>query len=146
MTRSEFILWRWRHLVEQVLPSGCSAGDLVSTRFTLYRRQVVAAGVPPLVDDLGIQTRPTKQDLLPVTGAVDLPCLFVGTGKKTDRWHVHPEGQDQEEQAILTTSYLDVREGDNARVTLDGKAYLVQASTRLGPLVQCMLTTAKAQL
>lgn len=143
-SRAAFILWRWRHLVETFLPSGCGAGDLIGTRFTLYRRQVVAAGVPPLVDDLGIQTRPTKQDFLPVVS--DLPCLFVGTGKKANRWHVHPEGQDQEEQAILTTTYLDVREGDNVLVAEDGKAYLVEASTRLGPLLQCFLTTAKAQL
>lgn len=142
-SRADFILFRWRTLVEQALPSECFAGDLVTSTFTLYRRMTLGApNVPPPVDDLGIQTRPEKQDFLPIV--TDLPCLFIGTGKKTDRWHVHPEGQDQEEQALLTTSYPDVREGDNAVV--GGKAYLVQASTPIGPLWQCMLTTAKAQL
>lgn len=144
MTRAEFLLWRWKHLVEEVLPSGCGAGDLASTRFSLYRRGVVGSGVPPRANDLGIPTRPDKQEFLPVV--TDVPGLIVGTGKKTDRWHVYPEGQDQEEQMILTTAYRDVREGDNVVLDLDGKSYLVQASTPLGPLVQCFLTTAKAQL
>lgn len=144
-SRAAFILERWQTLVNEHLISECGAGNLVGTTFTLYRRTLTGTpNVPPSRDDLGLQARPTKQDFTVVVA--DLPCLFVGTSPKTDRWHVHPEGQDQQELANLVTAYLDVREGDNVVVALDGKTYAVEASTRLGPLVRCFLDTATAQL
>jgi len=144
-SRTEFILWRWKNLVEEFLPSECGAGDLTATTFAIYRRTLQGPPeVPPSRDHLGVQKRPTKLDFELVASGI--PALFGGTNSKQDRWHVHPEGQDQVEMALLITSYLDVREGDNLIIALDGLTYNVEASTRYGPVVRCFLNSGKAML
>lgn len=144
LTRGDFILDRWRTLIEQVLPGGCGV-DLVSTTFTLYRRELQGPpNVPPSRNALGIQARPTKQDFEVIVA--NLPCLFLGANPKQDHWLVQPEGQTQEEMANLYTTYLDVREGDNLVVAKDGKTYEVDNSTDYGPVLRCFLNTGKAQL
>ena len=59
---------------------------------------------------------------------------------------VLPEGQWQVETVMLFTAFADIREGDNLILAADGKTYLVEASSYMGPLRRCFLTTAEAQL
>ena len=131
--------------MQQYFPSECGLANLVGTTFTIYRRMLQGApNVPPSRGHLGVQTRPTKQDFEVVLA--DVPGLFGGTNSKSDRWDVHPEGQDQVEQATLLAVYLDIREGDNLIVALDGKTYNVEASTRYGPVVRCYLDSGHTML
>lgn len=99
--------------------------------------------MPPR-DDLGLETRPTKQDFAVVVS--NEPCVFAGVNPKSDRWQVHPEGQYQVEMVTLYTAFQDIREGDNLVLAYDGKAYLVEASTYVGPMRRCFLNSAKAQI
>jgi len=144
-SRTAFILERWKTLIEVYFPSECGAAGLVATTFALHRRTLQGLpDVPPSRDHLGLQARPEKQDFELIEAAV--PALFAGTNPKSDRWDVTGEGQHQEEQATLVTTYLDVREGDNLVVALDGVTYNVEASTRYGPVIRCFLDSGKATL
>lgn len=121
---------------------GAGAGSVTST-FTLYRRTRTDP-LAPARDDLGLQSRPEKQEFEPIL--VDEPCVFVGTNPKTERWQVYEEGQTQVELVTLYTSFSDIREGDNLLLAFDQKFYLVEASTYAGPLRRCFLNSAKAQM
>jgi hypothetical protein len=122
--------------------TNCVGGAVAST-FTLYRRTLTAEGEVAPRTDLGVQTRPAKQQFDPVV--VDEPCVFTGTSPKGDRWTVHPEGQSQQELVTLYTVYADIREGDNLTLAYDGKTYLVRASSYAGPLRRCFLDSSRAQ-
>lgn len=122
----------------------CSGGDWIASTFTLYRRTLTAEGQVTPRDDLGIETRPAKQQFEPV--ATDVPCVFTGTNPKSDRWKVHDEGQDQVEQLTLYTGHADICEGDNLLLAYDQKMYLVRVSNYAGPLRRCFLDTGRAQV
>ena len=135
-------LWRAR-LRALAITCGC-AGTSVTSTFTLHRRALTAAGQVAPRTDLGIEVRPTKQEFVIVVS--NEPCVFAGTNPKSDRWQVLPEGQWQVETVMLFTAFADIREGDNLILAADGKTYLVEASSYMGPLRRCFLTTAEAQL
>jgi hypothetical protein len=134
-------LWRQR-LLALATTCGCGA-ESVTTTFTLYRRTLNDPLAPPR-DDIGLERRPILQDFAPIL--VDEPCVFAGVNPKQDRWNVAPEGQQQTELVTLYTGFQDIREGDNLVLAADGKSYLVEASTYVGPLRRCFLNSSKAQL
>lgn len=121
-------------------------GGALEGTFTLYRRTLLDPTAPPAEQrsDLGIQVRAVQQNFRPV--ATDQLCVFSGTSRKEERWEVNPEGQEQVEKLTLFTAYPDVREGDNLVLSWDDKTYLVEASSPVGPLTQCFLSTAETQL
>lgn len=121
-------------------------GGVTEATFTLYRKDLLHPAAP-IVDqrsDLGIQRRTVEQNFEPV--ATNVPCIFAGTNRKSDRAQVTPEGQHQDEMITLITTYQDIREWDNLVLSFDGKTYCVEASSPVGPLMQCYCSTGEAQL
>lgn len=137
-TRAQAISTRYRKLVESVYPA--IGSNQATTLFTVFRRGLVGAGAR---NDLGLRVRPTAQDFLIV--AENVKGTFYGVKRSEERWEVLPEGQYQTDYVMLFTAF-DVREGDNVRLAYDGKVYLVESSSYVDSVRQCLLNSTKAQV
>lgn len=136
-TRAEFIERRFRQVLSQVM-DGCITG-MVTTAFTVYRRKRVGSGDR---NALGIQVRPEAQDFTLIGSGQG---AYSGTGLSSPDWVVQPTGQLQIEELELFTEFR-LLPGDNVRLAVDGRVYLVEAVAPVGPVVRCRLNNAKAQV
>lgn len=131
MGRKDQINTRFERIIAQQWPA-LEASDSAST-YDLYRRQ---GGIET---DLGERIAPWT----PV--ALGLTCVFAGTKLLRTAWGIIPEGQHQDELVEFFTGYDDIQEGDNVKLTLDGKMYLVEKSNPFGGLRHCWLNSARSQ-
>lgn len=137
-TRGQAISERYRKLVTEVYPA--IGPSQATTTFTVYRRALQGTGQR---NSLGIRVRPTAQDFDPIITGV--PGTFYGVKRTGERWEVVPEGQVQTDYVMLFTDF-HVQEGDNILLDYDGKVYLVEASSYVDSLRQCLLNSTKAQV
>lgn len=131
MPRRDNINTRFERLVDQHWPELEATGS--ASTFDLYRR---AGGFET---DLGEKIAPWT------SVATGLRCVFAGTKETQSAWGILPAGQHRDEIIEIFTGYDDIQEGDNVKLTSDGKMYLVEKSNPYGGMRQCWLNSARAQ-
>lgn len=131
MARRDEINARFERIINDIWPA-IEIADSAST-YTLYRRQ--GGGDT----DLGERIAPWTQV------AAGLKCVFAGTKTDQQAWGISMTGQGKDEIIDFFTGYDDIQEGDNVKLDLDGKMYLVEKSNPYGGLRHCWLNSARAQ-
>lgn len=106
------------------------------TTFTQYRRATTGP-----VSDLGTPNAPWA------VLRSDVVCTWLGIKPNVEGgFQIAEQGQIQNPIYEAFTTKLDIVEGDEIVVALDGKAYQVDRTARMGPVLHLLLKHSLAQI